>query len=455
MHIRNLFLIPLFSVLLLYGCAEKINERTSSEIAEYHYEVNLQKNSKQAELNDRQIVNEVELEDILNLKQALALTLIHNPELKAYSIEIRAAEARQLQESLKPNPELEIEIEEIGDSGERNGFDSAESTIQINQTIELGSKSQKREKVASLEKELTQFNYKIAKLEILSETTKAFLQVLNAQEQLKLSNELLKLAIESFESVEKRVDAGKDSPLEKTRASIALSNIKYDNQQAHLNLEYSRKKLASFWGHDDLTFERIEGKLETIEQLPSFQDLTEQLKQNPEYTQWEIEVKKSQAELSLEKSKSLMDITVGAGVQNFNETNDNAFVLGFSIPLPISDRNQGARREAIFNLSQKQQLRKAAWLKLQNEFNDTYKEFSKSYNLVVTIKNEILPAAAELFDSATKAYEQGKIDYLNMLDAQRTFFNVQNEYIESLTAYHVMKADIERLTNNQSMTIEK
>ncbi|MBN2591380.1 MAG: TolC family protein [Sedimentisphaerales bacterium] len=454
MYIRRIFLISLSSVLFLHGCNDNLNEQTSSEIIDYHYDVNSENTLEQAESNYQQIITEVESIDVLNLKQALALTLIHNPQLKAYSLEIRAAEAHQLQESLKPNPELEVEVEEIGDSGDRSGFDAAETTIQLSQTIELGNKSQKREKVASLEKELIQLNYELKKLEIFSETIRAFLNILSAQEKVRLSDELLKLSVESFESVEKRVDAGKDSPLEKTRASIALLNIKSDNQQAHLELEYSRKKLASFWSQNQLPFEQVDGDLEIIEQLASFEDLTNQLKQNPEYMLWEIEVKKSQAKLSLEKSKSIVDLTIGAGVQNFNETDENAFVFGFSIPLPIANRNQGARQEATFNLAQKKELQKAAWLKLQNEFNETYKEFTKSYNRAVSMKNEILPAAIELFDSATTAYHEGKIDYLNMLDAQRTLFNVQNEYIESLITYHIAKTDIEKLTNNQSLTIE-
>ncbi len=454
MHIRNIFLIPLFSVLILNGCAENFNEQVSSKNTDYHYDINTQINLEQTELLKEQLINETKTE-ILNLKQALALTLIHNPQLKAYSIEIRAAEARQLQESLKPNPEFEVEIEEIGDSGDRNGFDSAETTIQIRQTIELGNKSQKRDKVASFDKEITKLNYEIAKLEIFGEVSKAFMHVIYAQEQLKLSDKLLKLSIESFESVEKRIEAGKDSPLEIKRASIALSNIKTDNQQAHLNLDYSRKKLASFWGHDNFSFEQIEGDFETIEQLPSLEDLTKQLKLNPEYMQWEIEVKKSQAKLSLEKSKSIMDMTIGAGVQNFNETDDNAFVLGFSIPLPISDRNQGARQEAIFNLTQKQQMQKAAWLKLNNDFNEAYKELAKSYNLVFSIKNDILPYAVDLFDSAKNAYEEGKIDYLNMLDAQRTFFEANAQYIDALISYHLSAIEVERLTGQNIENFRK
>jgi cobalt-zinc-cadmium efflux system outer membrane protein len=48
----------------------------------------------------------------ITLRQALALALMHNPELRAFSWEVRASEARTLQASLLPNPEIEVEVEE-------------------------------------------------------------------------------------------------------------------------------------------------------------------------------------------------------------------------------------------------------------------------------------------------------------------------------------------------------
>ena len=182
--------------------------------------------------------------------------------------------------------------------------------------------------------------------------------------------------------------------------------------------------------------------------------MVNQLKLNPEYARWEAEIKKSQAVLDLEKSKAAGDITVGAGLKRFNETDDNAVVFGISIPLPLSDRNQGAKQEAVYNLAKSREGQKAAWLKLQNEFNQTYQGFANSYSQATSLKNEVLPAASEMFNAATRAYQEGKVDYLNVLDAQRTLFDVRNEYIESLAAYHTTKVDVERLIGQRIDTIE-
>jgi cobalt-zinc-cadmium efflux system outer membrane protein len=254
--------------------------------------------------------------------------------------------------------------------------------------------------------------------------------------------------------VEKRVNAGKDSPLEKNRAAVALANIQILHQKAQRNLKYARKQLASFWGQDKPLFKQAAGNLDSIEQLPKLEDLTNQLKLNPEYTRWEAEISKSQAVLDLEKSNAIGDITIGAGVKRFHETDDNAFVIGISIPLPLSDRNQGAKQEAVYNLAKSRQEQKAAWIKMRNEFNQTYQEFANSYSQARSLKNEVLPAAIEMFEAATKAYREGKVDYLNVLDAQRTLFDVKDEYIESIAACHTARTDIERFISSQSQTVK-
>jgi len=438
---------------LIMGCEEQYMTEA------YHGELqNINETSltSSSELSSEQRIETAEISEpngILTLRRALALTLMNNPELKVFSLEIRAAQARELQAGLWPNPELEVEVEEVGGTGDRRGFDAAETTIQLSQLIELGDKSQKRKKVASFEKQLANLDYQNKRLEIFSEAAKAFILVLKAQEKLQLSNELLRISAESFNAVERRVNAGKDSPLEKTRASVALANVKIMHRETQRNLEYAGKQLASFWGQDKPLFEQATGNLDSVEQLPTLENLTNQLKLTPEYARWEAEIKKNRAILDLEKSKAVGDITIGAGIQRFNETDDNAVVFGVSIPLPLSDRNQGAKQEAAYNLAKAREKQKAAWLKLQNEFNQAYQEFANSLSQATSLKGEVLPSALEMFNAAKTAYQEGKVDYLNVLDAQRTLFEVRNEYIESLAAYHIARTDIERFIGREIETV--
>ncbi|MHC4682264.1 MAG: TolC family protein, partial [Planctomycetota bacterium] len=122
--------------------------------------------------------------EMMTLPRALSLALMHNPVLKAFSWEVRASEARALQASLWPNPELDVEVEEVGGAGDRSGFDGAETTVQLSQFIELGDKRGKRTKVASLENDISQWDYEARRLDVFTSVVKAFTETLAAQERL-------------------------------------------------------------------------------------------------------------------------------------------------------------------------------------------------------------------------------------------------------------------------------
>ena len=66
---------------------------------------------------------------VITLSQALALSLIRNPQLRAFSWEVRAREAQTLQAGLPPNPEISFELEDWGCTGSVEGFDGTETTI--------------------------------------------------------------------------------------------------------------------------------------------------------------------------------------------------------------------------------------------------------------------------------------------------------------------------------------
>ena len=91
---------------------------------------------------------------VITLRDATALALARSPELGVFPYDLRAADARVLQAGLRPNPELQVGVEEFAGRGERSGFNATETTVQIGQPIELGGKRIKRTRVASLDKEL-------------------------------------------------------------------------------------------------------------------------------------------------------------------------------------------------------------------------------------------------------------------------------------------------------------
>ena len=383
--------------------------------------------------------------DRLNMASALALALDKNLSLTAFSAEIRAKDAAALQAGLLPNPELGVEIENFGGKDDLQGVEGAETTIAFSQLVELGGKRGNRRMVADLDKTLAEWDYQSKKLDVLAATAKAFIEVLIAQEQVALSAELLKLAEKTTAAVTEKVDAGKVSPVEKSRAQIELAAARTEANKANRELAAARRRLAGFWGDDRADFGRAVGKVGKITALSDEESLKDFLSKNPDLARWTSEVERSEAALSLARSEAVPDLTLSAGVRNFQETDDNAFVIGISVPIPFFNRNQGGISEARARIDKAQSEQRAAKIGLLTGLSDTWQSLAAAYTEVISLRDEILPGAQATYESTELGYREGKLDFLQMLDAQRTLFTVKRQYLLSLGAYHLAGIEMERI----------
>lgn len=390
---------------------------------------------------------------VVTLEQALSLALKNNPELAAFSWRVRAGEARTLQAGLLPNPEFEAEMEEFGGKGERRKFEGLETTLQFSQLIQLAGKRSKRKQVAALERDLTAWDYESKRLNVFTAVRKSFLEVLASQQKVTLNGELVKLSQQLLKTVSDRVRAGKTSPAEVSRAQVRLSARQVELVRARRELESSRQRLAATWGSQSPAFTKVSGTLDTLYSIPPQEKLTSLLQKNPDLARFEIALKQHQAVIALEDARRIPDPTISGGVRRFNETDDNAFVMGLSIPLPFYDRNQGARQEARYRLAQTRREKQALEVQLNAALSQTYNSLQSVYNEATTLKNEILPEAQNAYQTINNGYLQGRFDFLDVLDAQSTLFEARGQYIRALMEFHTGIAEIERLITQDIKTV--
>lgn len=381
----------------------------------------------------------------LTLRQALSLSLMKNPLLAAFSWEMRAREAARLQASFLPNPDLDVEMENLEGTSGMKGTDAMETTIQLSQLVELGGKRAKRERVAALERDLAGWDYETRRLDIFTGATIAFINVLSSQEHLALAEEMAHLAEQVHITVSERVRAGKVSPLEETKAEVALSSSRIKAQRAKRSLTAAKSRLAAYWGGKSPRFEKVEGELDKLSPLPPFSQLADMASGNPDIARWAVEMESRRAALKLSKAGRIPDLTVSGGYRRINETDDNAFLVGVSIPLTIFNRNQGEIAEATHRLTKAEEERRAVEIEAQTALSEAYQRLSTAYNEAKALENKVLPGAQRAFDAASEGYRLGKFNFLDVLDAQRTLFEAKEQYIGSLEAYHTAVAEVERL----------
>lgn len=384
----------------------------------------------------------------LSLIQALTLALLRSPELAYYSIEIRAKEAESLQASLYPNPEIGVEFEDFGKRKEPF-FDSTETTLQISQLIPLSSRLQDHTRFLSLERDLAAWDYETKRLEVFNQTTQAFIQVLEAQENLQLAKDTQELSQQISKIVSERVKAGIVAPLEGYRTQIPASKSELEFLKAQQNLHSAKKKLSLLWGNAQPTFQQANGNYYHVLPFPPEEEIQNKLFQNPQIARFLIEKEKQHARLQWEESKQVPDITVDAGIRHLNGEDTTAFLFGVSLPIPLFDRNQGAITEAKHRITQTELSEEIVKRRLQTKLSESYQHLSNAFKETVLLKEKMIPNAKSVFNSATAGYQQGKFSYLEVLDAEQLLFELRAQYIKALSQYHQTLAEVELLISQK------
>ena len=383
----------------------------------------------------------------LTLRGALALALARSPELAAASWAVRAAEARALQEGLIPNPEVRVQMDDFGGTGEFEGTRYSEQRIRLSQVIELGGKAAKRQRAAGLEAALCGWDYETTRLDVFTETAKAFAVVLATQKRLAAAQEMHDLAEQVMSLVSRRVRGGAGSDLESEEARIELGTSRIELERARQALEAARAVLASHWNEKSPSFREAIGDLEDMSptQIPPWEQVLARIEGNPDVSRWETEARMRQAALELEKANGIPDVRVLLGSKRVEETGDYGYSVALEVLLPIFDRNQGSIREARFNCVKASYERRAATMVAAATLRQAYQALSISHRTAVLLKNEVLPAAQRALGTTRRALEGGTVTDLQLLRAQRTLFKARTRQIDALEVFHISVADVERL----------
>lgn len=389
----------------------------------------------------------------LTLRSAALLALQRNPELAAFAKEKRALGGVTLQAGLLPNPDLVIMAENAGNLQRVNNapgttikeVEQQDTTLRINQLIELGGKRAARVKAASLGEEVAGQAYEARRVELIAQVANVFTDVLAGQEQLRLAEESQQLAQRVVNIVSKRVQSGKVPPIEETKVEVTFSTTEIALVQAQRDLAAARKRLALLWGSSFPQFNKALGNLESLVALPSFEALAERALASPMALRAMKNMEQRKALLEVEQTRRIPNLTVIAGVLNHSQTGGTTAVAGISIPLQIFDRNQGNLREAYQRVDKAMDEQMATELRLKTELTQAYEALSAAQNETRILRNNILPKARNAFEVTNKGYELGKFGFLEVLDAQRTLFQNQILYVRALANYQRLVNEIERL----------
>lgn len=382
----------------------------------------------------------------LTLRAAVEQALEHNPGLREFAFRLRAHDERVQQAALRPPVELRAEIENVAGTGVARVTDSAEATFAISRVIELGSQRARRIDAAAAAMTVTEIQRQAAQLDVVAEVTRRFIRVASDQAQLELASRTAELARASVDAARARVDAAKAPEVELRRARVEVSEAQIASEHAEHQLLASRLKLAAMWGATELSFGAVTADLFALPESGDIATLQSRLDGNPDVLRFASEARLRDAEIRLAETRARGDVTLSAGVRRLEATNDQAFVLGFAMPIGSRARAQPFVSEARALRELTDAERETQRVNVYAQLFELHQELRHAITEATALRETVAPEMESVLEATRYAFERGRYSYLEWIDAQRERVRVQRELIEAAARAHLLRAEIERLT---------
>jgi cobalt-zinc-cadmium efflux system outer membrane protein len=277
----------------------------------------------------------------------------------------------------------------------------------------------------------------------------AWFAVLAAQEQLRLAQEASELAQRAAQATGRRVVAGKVSPVEETRAKVAAASVTLELLRARSTLTVARKRLAALWGNPSPRFEKADGEIDRLPMLPDQALLHHRLAQAPAMAQARSELASRQSLAQVALTQRMPDVTLNLGSKRSEELGRSQLIVGFSVPLPLFDRNQGAVLETARRVDKARDELTSTGLRLDAELAQAREEYDVAREQALALRDDIVPGAQSAYDAASTGFEYGKFGFLDVLDAQRTLLDAKSQYLNALAQAHRAHVAIGRILGDE------
>lgn len=385
---------------------------------------------------------------LLTLEEALARTLRSSPELTAAAEELHAAEAEVRQSSRLPNPELAVTLENVAGEGAYSSTDAAELSVELSQPIELGGKRRLRQEAASLGRDLAASEQRRAQADILAMVRQRYINVLAAQEQLRLAREQVQLAETSLMVAEERIHAGKAPLIDRLRLRGEVSLARLAMAQAERTLETARQALATCWGAAAADFSQVGGDLAKLPDLPELTEVEAALEQTPEAAGRRLFTGLHANTLAQAKAGRIPDPVLTVGWRQFRESDENALLFSVAVPLSLFSQGQDAAAAASSRLNGAQAREQAARNEALRHLRAAWQTQADARAEAEALDSQVVSGAAEGFAAAEFGYRAGKFGLIELLDAQRALFEVRQRQLAAQTASHQTAIELQRLLGN-------
>jgi outer membrane protein, heavy metal efflux system len=310
--------------------------------------------------------------------------------------------------------------------------------------------------IAGQEVKMIEEELRAKEQEIVAKVKSAYADYFMASKNVEIYKELLELVRYTSTTAEGLYQVGRAPQQDVIKALLERTEL--------LNkLIWAEKELTTSQAKLNTLLSRSPGSLlgQPVEPAPAPFDLRAAdleklaIEQRPEVRALESSIGKSEKAIELaERNRKYPDFMVG--LQYWfapDQSPKHMYAPMVTLTLPFSPWTKGRHDYEIEEALAERQAAKATLLAMRNMTLFEVKEMSAKVEAamksIAVYRDGLLPQAEQSFQAAVAAYQAGGVNFMTLLDAQRTMRDVRMGYYKALVEYEQSRADLERAVGKQ------
>lgn len=364
------------------------------------------------------------------------------PRLAEAASAVRQSEGLARQAAARPNPTASLGAENFSGSGPFRGYDQAETTVSIEQPIELGGKRDARMAAGRAGIEAARARLERARADFGFDLALAYAEAGAAERRTSLAEEAVTLAQDDLRVAKALVEAGRVAELNAYQAEAAMSAARAALDGARAARAESLAKLTALSG-SPAPFTSLSEDL--LAQPPGAAPPGEiDVSRSPLVLAAQAERDEVARRVRVEQARAVPDVTASLGYRRFASDDRHALVGGVSFALPLFDQNRGNVAAVRGELAGAEARLNAARLDATAETRSALFQIAAARSRTASaLLGE--QTAGEAYRLTRIAYESGKSPLTDLTNARRGLAEARAQTLDAQLARLRAEAGLARL----------
>lgn len=383
--------------------------------------------------------------DPLTLEEAWRIAEQANPALRAAQSTFHAARG-QLAESRAPlfnNPEVSLERS-------RTRIPNADERYRawglgISQTFEVAGQQSRRRDAAEAELAAVEANVADARAQLRAEVEQRFVQLLALQLRAGVERETVALAEQADTAMQKRLEAGEVSRLDRNIAAIEAERARNQLVQIEERITEARAELANLLQLPPTQVLDVKGELRRDGPY-TLDDLLGRAAQRQRLVTLARREEAARSRLDLERASKYPDVTLGVSTGRDGPPELRENIVGFSVsmPLPLFKRNDAGIGRAMTELTQAQIERQAAERDTRASVRSQWQRVTQLEARAKRLRESVGPTLEENQRLSRRAFQEGEIGTSELVLVNRQLAELRRDLLEAEMELRLARVALER-----------